>query len=104
MLSIFGRVFAYAAIAIFPLAAAAHEAPTGWTYDYSCCSSYDCRQIVSAWVEVTKEGYLAGPKKELIPFGDKRIKQSKDEFYHLCTVSGRDDTAVLCLYVPLNAF
>lgn len=80
--------------------ARAHEAPLGWAYDYECCSGVDCRQ---AKVRETINGYVV-PSGELIPYGDKRVRLSKDEFFHWCTVRGLDTTATLCIYVPNRGF
>lgn len=75
--------------------------PLGWTYDYSCCSAFDCREVGNLAVSTTPEGYVVKLTGEVIPYGDKRIKRSKDEFYHQCTIGG-DPTAKhsICLYVP----
>lgn len=81
-----------------------HEAPMGWSYGWECCSSMDCREISHDAIEETETGYLVKSSGELIPYGDKRIKQSKDEFYHLCTRLGGDDTPVICLYQPMRGF
>jgi len=84
----------------------AHDAPTGWKYDFLCCSGVDCRQIVTDRVKTTPKGYEVqnGDHSELIGYGDRRIHQSKDEFYHLCTLAGEDGTQILCLYVPNRGF
>lgn len=37
------RMLLLAALVAAP--AAAHEAPSGWTYDLDCCSAHDCYQI-----------------------------------------------------------
>lgn len=87
--------------------AMAHDAiptatqPLGWTYDYSCCSTMDCSEVKDSAVKVTKEGYQIAATGEVIPWTDKRIKRSKDEYYHRCTPGGKVDAPLsLCLYVP----
>ncbi len=84
--------------------ARAHDALTGWTYDYSCCSSADCRQVATKAVKEGSEGYTIVGTGELIRYGDTRIKRSKDEFYHCRSVAGLDDSRSLCLYVPDRGF
>lgn len=80
-------------------------APLGWQYDYSCCSTLDCSQVQHGGVKVVKEGYQVAITGEVIPWSDKRIKRSKDEFYHRCTPGGKADAPrSLCLYVPDTGF
>ena len=35
----------------------AHDAPTGWRYDASCCSNRDCAEIPSHAVQERPDGY-----------------------------------------------
>jgi hypothetical protein len=89
----------------------AHEAPPskmqplGWQYGWDCCSMMDCRPLASNAVAETPQGYVIRLTGEVIPYGDKRLKQSKDEFYHQCTIGG-DPKAVhsICLYKPDRGF
>jgi len=91
--------------------AQAHEAlpskmqPTGWQYGWECCSFNDCRQVSTGDVSQTPAGYLIKQTGEIIPYLDSRIKRSKDEFYHQCTVAG-DPQALhsICLYAPDQGF
>lgn len=79
----------------------AHEAPTGWQYDASCCSSIDCGQAPAGDVTETPDGYFLQSNGELIPYGDPRIKRSKDEFFHECKPGGIPTSKrSFCLYVP----
>lgn len=90
--------------------AAAHEAiptaaqPLGWAYDYSCCSLADCREVKASAVKVDSDGYTIVATGELLAYGDKRIRRSKDEFFHWCSVAGLADSKSLCLYVPDGTF
>ena len=93
------------------LPAFAHDAPPsrsqplGWTYDYSCCSAFDCRPLASNAVAETPQGYVIKLTGEVIPYGDKRLKQSKDEFYHQCTIGGDPNAKhSICLYTPDRGF
>ena len=81
-------------------AAPSRTQPLGWRYGFECCSLMDCREIGDTLIDETPKGYVYTVTGELIPYGDKKIKQSKDEFYHLCTKGGGADTAVICLYTP----
>ena len=74
--------------------------PLGWAYDYSCCSLADCREVKDSAIKEDSRGFTIVRTGELIPYGDKRIKRSKDEFFHWCSVAGKEDSRSLCLYVP----
>lgn len=78
--------------------------PLGWAYGWECCNLMDCREVGENVIEETPQGYVYKVTGELIPYGDKKIKQSKDEYYHLCTKGGKDDTAIICLYTPNRGF
>lgn len=93
---------------LLALPAAAHEAPTGWSYSTFCCSGRDCAEAPSGAVTITPDGFAIVLQpgehpmvtqrtfKALVPFGDKSLLQSGDEFFHVCIVSG----AVRCFYAP----
>ena len=106
-----------AAIGLFCLFAAlgtgawAHEArtvagqPLGWIYGYECCSGTDCSVSGDKDISETPEGYLIEITGEVIPYGDKRIKHSRDEFFHRCTPGGvATAPRSICLYVPDRGF
>lgn len=80
--------------------AAAHDAPSGWSYDAACCFNHDCRQISSSAVREGPNGYVITIDNETVPYSDRRIKDSPDGLYHWCTVDGRDNGRTICLYVP----
>lgn len=79
-----------------------HDAPTGWSYPYSCCSNFDCREVHDASVKETADGYVPS-NGETIPYLDKRVKDSPDGRFHLCTVGGKEDGRAICLFVPPRA-
>jgi hypothetical protein len=88
------------------LAAFAHDArptaakPQGWAYPYSCCSGFDCREVAAPKrVHENRNGYVV-PSGELIPYGDRRIKDSPDGLFHWCSQMGKDDGKTICLFVP----
>lgn len=102
---VFGIAITVAFVIIFLLMlnAGAHEAKTGWSYDQSCCSDRDCREIPSESVKEMSGGYTV-PNGEVIPYSSNKIKQSKDEYFHWCTWGGRENSSTICLYVPLKGF
>jgi hypothetical protein len=81
--------------------AAAHDAPSGWTYDMECCSNHDCR-LERSEVKATPLGWFVTSTGEIIRYGDRRIHESKDGDFHRCLmqkgVNGPGMTR--CLYVP----
>jgi hypothetical protein len=80
--------------------AMAHDAPSGWSYPFNCCSDQDCREVPD--LKETAAGYVT--KSETIPFTDKRVKNSPDGKFHLCTVAGEDGGRVLCLFAPPKGY
>lgn len=90
-------------LAMIAGSAQAHNAPLGWTYAFKCCGTYDCSQAPTDAVKETKYGYVITGTGELIPYSDKRIKRSQDEFFHQC-VAPSDLTHSICLYVPDRGF
>ena len=84
--------------------ASAHQAPTGWAYPWTCCSNNDCRVVnesdSTVKVAETPEGYRISTTGEVIPYNDKRVKDSPDGLFHWCSRQGKDDTPTICLYVP----
>lgn len=81
--------------------AIAHDAPTGWSYPFNCCSNQDCREVPD--LPETAAGYVA-TNGETIPYSDPRIKASPDGRFHLCTVAGQERSRALCLFVPPRSF
>lgn len=83
------------------VAASAHEASTGWQYGWDCCSITDCFQEEDANVQEQYDGFHIVSTDEIIAYNDKRVRQSKDQFFHRCTRFG-DESAKrsICLYVP----
>lgn len=91
--------------------ARSHEAlptaaqPFGWTYGYECCSLRDCKQSEAGEVTVKPDGYHVEATGEVIPYGDYRLKRSRDEFYHRCAPGGNFSAPrSICLYVPDQSF
>lgn len=83
----------------------AHEAPLGWTYPYLCCSDRDCKQAADGAVRETSEGYRIVSTGEIVPYRDRRIKDSPDGLFHTCQQAGNFDAGrILCLFIPPRAF
>lgn len=81
--------------------AAAHDAPSGWSYGSECCSSVDCFEEQDQNVETASGGFRIKSTGELIPYTDKRVKMSKDAKYHRCTRLGDPKMPKsICIYVP----
>lgn len=81
--------------------------PNGWSYPFACCSGFDCREVRAGkdkTVVETDKGYVIKATGELIPFGDKRIKNSPDGEFHWCSHGGRDTGGTICLFVPPRSF
>lgn len=83
---------------------AAHDAPTGWTYPYSCCSGMDCRPVSAKWLKEEGGNFIIPTTGETIPYTDRRVKNSPDGEFHWCSVAGKDDGRTICLFVPPRGF
>jgi len=97
-----------AALSLSMLAAVparAHEAPTGWTYPWACCSSIDCQEVQSSAVSERPQGYVIQSTGEVVAYSDKRVRNSPDGEYHWCAhVTGLDAGRTICLFVPPKGF
>jgi hypothetical protein len=36
----------------------AHQAPTGWTYPWACCSNMDCQEVEPKSISEKPQGYV----------------------------------------------
>jgi hypothetical protein len=103
---------AIAGLALLGLAgpAGAHDAlptaakPQGWSYPFSCCSGFDCREVSAQAISERPDGYQISYSGEVVAYSDKRIKNSPDGEYHWCSVQGADDGKTICLFVPPSAY
>ncbi len=86
------------------MSAQAHDAPTGWSYPFSCCSGYDCREVPSKVIGEGPEGYVIKGTGEVVSYNDNRVKNSPDGVYHWCSVAGANDGRTICLFVPPKGF
>lgn len=71
----------------------------GW-YPFECCSGYDCRPVKKEAILRTSKGYVIKNTGELIPYTDRRVRVSRDEEWHWCSMSGKPDGTTICLFVP----
>jgi hypothetical protein len=78
--------------------------PQGWSYPFSCCSGFDCREVADADIVEGMRGYEIRRTGELIVTTDARIKRSPDGKFHWCSVAGADDSRTICLFVPPRGF
>ncbi|WP_428141756.1 hypothetical protein [Bradyrhizobium sp.] len=80
--------------------------PEGWSYPFSCCSGYDCRSLGDGRSEAGErvieaaDGYRFTTSTEVVPYSDRRVKDSPDGEFHWCTVHGKPDGKTICLFVP----
>jgi hypothetical protein len=80
-------------------------APLGWSYGLECCSLKDCARSPAGDISTVDGGYRVNSTGEIIPYNDRRIKRSRDEFYHRCAMNGNFKLEKsLCLYVPDQGF
>lgn len=86
------------------LPAAAHDAPSGWTYPVACCSDFDCREVADDAVTEGPEGYVIKVTGEVIPMTSRKVRPSPDGVFHWCSVAGKADGRTICLFVPPRAF
>lgn len=93
-----------------PGIALAHDAlptaakPEGWSYPFSCCSGYDCRQVESKAISERPEGYVIKNTGEVVNYADTRLKNSPDGEYHWCSVAGEPNSRTICLFVPPRGY
>lgn len=87
--------------------ASAHDAkptaalPQGWSYPFACCANYDCRDVPADWISGKRDGYHIVITGEVLPYRDKRIKESPDGRVHWCShQAGIDAGKTICLFVP----
>lgn len=76
-----------------------HDAPTGWKYQYACCSGIDCREVPASWISEQPDGYHV-PSGEVVGYLDTRVKDSPDGQTHWCSQGGSDTGRTICLFVP----
>lgn len=78
--------------------------PNGWSYPFSCCSGYDCREVPADWIKAGQDGYTIVITGEQISYSDTRLKDSPDGEYHWCSVAGANDSRTICLFRPPMGF
>lgn len=91
-------------MAYLTMPAPAHDAPTGWSYPFSCCSNFDCRQVSAKAIAERPEGYVIKNTGEVVGYADQRLKASPDGEYHWCSVAGEAMSRTICLFVPPKGY
>ncbi|QRG06083.1 hypothetical protein EZH22_24335 [Xanthobacter dioxanivorans] len=90
-----------AAVALSVLPALAHDAPSGFTYLPSCCSSTDCRPADTGEVVEKDGGWLVVPSHTWLPANDLRLHEAPDGRFHVCNkVAGDRLSEPWCVYLP----
>ncbi|MFC3071507.1 hypothetical protein [Shinella pollutisoli] len=84
--------------------ARAHDAPSGWSYPFACCSNDDCRPVAETAVGEGPAGYVVRATGEVVPYADPRVRASPDGDFHWCSVAGEATSRTICLFVPPRAF
>lgn len=92
------------ATCLWPALVRAHDAPSGWSYPFSCCSNLDCRPVATKAISEKPQGYVINITGEVVPYTDKRIRVSPDGEFHWCSVAGKDSSRTLCLFVPPHSY
>lgn len=88
----------------FALPASGHDAPSGWSYPYACCSMNDCRPVATRAISERPEGFVINVTGEVVPYRDARVRPSPDGEFHWCSVAGGDSGRTICLFVPPRAY
>lgn len=99
-----GAFASFLSLAAFASPAIAHDAPKGWSYPFSCCSGFDCREVSAQSISEKPQGYVIKGTGELVSYADARLKNSPDGEYHWCSVAGANDSRTICLFVPPHSF
>lgn len=84
--------------------ASAHDAKSGWSYPFACCSGYDCREVSDKAISERPEGYVINNTGEVVTYQDARVKNSPDGEFHWCSVAGANDSKTICLFVPSRSY
>lgn len=92
------------AIQATAIPARAHDAPSGWSYPYSCCSMQDCRPVATKAISERPEGFVINGTGEVVPYRDARVRPSPDGEFHWCSVAGGEHGRTICLFVPPRAY
>ncbi|WP_372352951.1 hypothetical protein [Pararhizobium sp. BT-229] len=92
------------AAGLWPATGRAHDAPSGWSYPFSCCSNQDCRPVATRAISEKPQGYVINVTGEVVPYADTRVRSSPDGEFHWCSVAGEARSRTLCLFVPPRSF
>ena len=97
--SVFGLLGALVLVAgIHGAPVQAHEASSGWTYPWRCCSGQDCYEITADDIEKVPGGWRIRATGEVWP--DAQTERSPDGLHHRCSVAGDRKQPTICLWIP----
>lgn len=96
----FGMIMLVVLWGFWVTAAKAHNAPSGWQYDLSCCSDQDCGPVEDGVVTERKDGiHVEG--HGVLSETDPRVRWSRDGQDHLCL---SPTNKLLCVYRKPKGF
>lgn len=95
--AIFAFMLAFMA-AVFPMPLRAHEAPSGWSYPWQCCSNQDCRPVACDTLEEIEGGKVRDIENGQT-YERNMVQSSGDAKCHVCTEQGKLDGKGLCVFV-----
>lgn len=75
-----------------------HDAATGWSYPFSCCSFHDCYVVSPDELKSVDGGWLILATGEFRREGS--VSFSPDGQFHRCSVGGDRTKRTICLFVP----
>ena len=90
----------FAALGLLLIAAAIGTARGHSFYDLDCCHDRDCAPVADGAVVEDAAGFLVVATGQRVDRGSPKVRLSPDGRWHLCTLGGVPDGAILCLYVP----
>lgn len=82
----------------FARPAPAHEAPSGWSYPWQCCSGQDCRPVACDTLEEIEGGKVRDIENGQT-YERNMVQSSGDSRCHICTEQGKLDGKGLCVFV-----
>ncbi|RWF44272.1 MAG: hypothetical protein EOS65_02535 [Mesorhizobium sp.] len=88
------------ALLLSTVAASAHQAPTGWTFDKRCCGSGDCYPVETDAITERPDGYHITFTGEVIPYQSYKVLPSPDGKQYRCSTAGSVQGITYCIYVP----
>jgi hypothetical protein len=79
-----------------------HNAPSGWSYPISCCSTHDCRPVACDALEEIEDGKVRDIEHGQV-YERTMVQSSGDHHCHVCTRGGAPTGAPICAFT-VNGF